>query len=85
MLHMKSVGYIHSMEGLGTSEILLSKCISDYTSIVQLENIVCVKVTGTGNLTGFVYWFTLHFPNGETIGTGIQGSEVSKKGILIPH
>lgn len=64
---------------------ITTQWFSDYTSIVQLESSVCVKVTGSGNLTGFVYWFTLHFPNGETIDTGIQGSEVSKRGSLIPH
>ena len=28
-----------------------------------------VEVTRSGSLTGFLYWFSLHFPNGATIST----------------
>ena len=41
-------------------------------SFIQLESKVCMKVTSTGTLTGFMYWFILHFPNGETISTGLE-------------
>ena len=40
--------------------------------IIQMENIVRMKVTGAGSVTGFLYWFTLHFPNGESISTGLR-------------
>ena len=44
--------------------------VSDIHVCIQMESIVHMKVTEGGSVTGFVYWFTLHFLNGERISTG---------------
>ena len=51
----------------------------------QLENNVRIPVTKSGSMSGLAYWFTLHFPNGETISTGPQAPEGVSESASVVH